>query len=1609
MQKSKRFLALTLAVALLLVFGMSIYLNRSTPIVTEALADELRLKATKEDSAGVDLDTEFVLSGESLLDVEKIRKNLTVEPSINFSVKRPAGKNNQVLIVPKDPLEPNKIYKFTLDSITPNPLKWAFQTKGEFRIVSTLPRNQSSGVPVDTGIEITFSHLNFENLPEYFSISPETPGSFEVHKKTAVFIPDRLEPETLYTVTIKKGLPLAGSSQVLEEDVTFQFETQAEPTSYSFRFFKTNSEFSTKDRPLLQFNFFSWGDKALPHEIEFTVYNYKSAEDFIKAQQERETIPIWAYRSREIYIEDTSKLQQVARFLAPVMEYDYSTFVEFPEPLPAGYYLAEINFDDLKSQTWFQVTDLSLYSAVDKENTYIWVNNLQDGSPASGAKVELYGSDEAAVTDASGLVRLATPQDTSTGIYGVVSKDGLEAVITVPTWHQWDSTWEKSREFAMGYWKYLYLDRSLYKPDDTVYFWGILKPRTEDAGVIDKVTAVLSTGGWRENSDIESIEVKLDDFSFTGSMKLPNLTPGYYDLEIRVGDKTVDSAGFEVQTYSKPAYNIEVKPSKKAVYIGDKVDFEIKASFFEGTPAAFLPIQTHIDGPGQNTVTTDEEGNAILSYVPVFSKEVFSSILYKRLFLTAKLPEAGEITAESLVRVLNNDIDIDVSNKVEGNTATLEIQLDKLTVDKVNSGQYEPWDRDAYKDGPVGNHPVKIEVFREVWERREEGKYYDFINKKVETRYYYEYKKLPYSEAQVTTNSAGKAVYSFPVEDRQSYLVRISAQDFRGNPAVRERQVLGPGFYREYNYKWYNLEGKTVYKAGEEVNLVMKENELQLPTRAQGYLFLMSRKGIQKAYVQDSPEFKTVFDEELIPNFWIRGIYFDGKNYHETYDSLVTYDYGERALKIDIKTDKDEYRPQETVNVEVKVTDKQGKPVKAVVNLNLVDEALYALQDQHVDILRAIYSDTFDSGIKTSFYTHEIPDMPPGGAEHGGEGGSERKDFRDAVLFKTLTTDNKGKAQISFKVPDNLTTWRLTCQAVTKDLWAATKTAPVVVKLPFFVDMVVNDTYLSQDRPLIPLRAFGDQLKAGTSVTYEVALEKEGKTIKDTIPGKAFTMTFWQLPPLESGKYSITVTGKTPDGLKDRLTLSFKVVDSFLSKRQVDFRLLEENLKIKGSEDTLTSLTFTDYQRSQYLNSLLQLQWAQGSRIDQKIAWIMGGKLLDEYFPGTVLNDIESGEIDFLKYQTAEGGIALLPYSSAELELSAKLAALLDDAFDKAALADYLFKVAGDPRETRERSIMAFYGLAALGEPVLTELKLLSQQENLTAIEKLYLALAFVEAGDEPSAAGLIKSLIKEKGEDLGHQMRIKVGQDQDDILQATALAAVAASGLNLEEQSKLYAYVLENSRKDILLYIEQLLFLNNALTRLPEKPVSFSYSLEGRQERVTLKPGETYRLILTQEKLETLKFGDIEGQVGVTAVYDAAFDPSLESSSDEVKLSKSYGADGITKNTFDAHDIITITLSYEFGPTAPDGPYIITDFLPAGLKIIKRPYYHGVKQNAAYPLLIDGQKVTFGVYEKKSWSITYYARVINPGEFKAEPAIIQNLKSGKIYSITKEERIQIK
>ena len=55
-------------------------------------------------------------------------------------------------------------------------------------------------------------------------------------------------------------------------------------------------------------------------------------------------------------------------------------------------------------------------------------------------------------------------------------------------------------------------------------------------------------------------------------------------------------------------------------------------------------------------------------------------------------------------------------------------------------------------------------------------------------------------------------------------------------------------------------------------------------------------------------------------------------------------------------------------------------------------------------------------------------------------------------------------------------------------------------------------------------------------------------------------------------------------------------------------------------------------------------------------------------------------------------------------------------------------------------------------------------------------------------------------------------------IFRGHSYGCVVAAGTNVEEYNKLQAYLLENSTTDILLYIEQLLFLKEFLPLLPEE-----------------------------------------------------------------------------------------------------------------------------------------------------------------------------------------------
>ena len=1609
---SVKYKAMIVAASLVIIAAMVFFwtAGRGNVPLTKAQAAEIAMTATLTDSTGVALSSNFVIQAPGYIDPQVAAKELTVEPGIPVQVK--AGKKSgELMVVPLAPLQPDQIYSFSLSLPEAPQLKWAFQTRGQFRVNGSLPRDETTGVPVNTGIEIDFSHQDFAKVDDYFEISPQVKGRFEIHKKTISFVPESLEPATIYTVTIKKGLKLNNSDQSLLEDYRFSFETgdlpQENPSDSQMDVIDQTMEFTTSEVPIVPLSYYnSQSGSDLP-EADVVVYRYPSAADYIAQLQAREDIPVWAYSSRRSYLEDPAKLTKVTAFAAALKKSQYDTLLQFPAALPNGFYLAQITVQKNQRQLWFQVTDLGIYALQDEKIAQVWLHHLKDGSPAEAARVSLAGSSTFSLTDQSGLAQLAYQPEEGHDLYLLAQSDGQETVLPLLPQTYGPLTMDKVDQADL-FWKYLYLDRGLYRPDDTLNYWGLLKARQADGPAPAEIT--LAVTKWEDWQAVDVLEqpVVMAGSSFTGGIRLPNLLPGNYSLELRQQGQLMTSQWFAVADYAKPAYRVTAAPGSKAMLAGGTVQFAVDARCFEDTPVPGLLLHYSLDQEG--SLRTDAQGAAKLDYTPKYQRQEGSPVNYHYLYLNAQLPEVGEISAETSVIVLNTDIEIKGSGQIVDGQGHLDLQINRLTVDKVNSGQSDPWLEDAFFLGSGGRQEIQLAVYRQDWDKIPDGDYYNFITKQVEKRYRYEEKRVQVALEVIQSGSSGKARYSFPAEAKKSYWVEATAKDSQENAAVCLTYLPGEE-QPQQGEDWYYLTSQQAgdqYQVGDEAVLQMKNQDKAVADRPGSFLFLQSSQGLQGKFLQDNGRFTTVFKDENIPNTWIRGVYFDGRYYHETPDYLLAFNPQSKALKIKVTLDKKEYKPGDTVRASVSVRDQRGRPVQTELNMNLVDEALFALQDQQVDFLQNLYGDYLGNGVISSGSSHLPPIQIGGGAEQGGEGGALRENFQDAAFFKTVTTAKNGYASFSFQVPDNLTSWRLTYHGLSEDLQAGSGAEQIKVRLPFFADLVASRSYLTGDQPTIYLRALGTELDADSLVYYTVRLEGLPEKFEKNFQGKAFLTMPVVLPQLPAGSFKLKVFVRSAKGSQDALALSMKVADTYLVQDKVDDLLLSNQTKIKGAADAPTTMIFSDYQRSQYLTILQSMAGVTGMRLEEKIAGRLAGELLKTYFPDQTG---PAGDEAFspLSYQTESGGLAALPYGSADLGLSAKAAALLPDLFDSHALAGYFYHILNDPLENRERVIVALWGLASLHQPVLGDIALLEKAGDLSVKEQLLLILANQSIGNRQPAAKTLAALLKKSGQAEGGFLRLDTGRDSDDVVEVTALAAMAAAMADSPSGHPLQEYVVANEPLEILAYPEQLIYLRENLPRLDDQPVSFSYDLAGSKHDVELAAGKSFKLICPADQLASLSFSAVQGKVGVSVKYQAALDQLPSAGVDGTTLSRSYTVSGKAVTAFSAGDLVMVKIAYQMGAKSPKGLYQIADYLPAGLKIIEKTFRPDlVQENLGWPVEIAGQRAVFLV-SQRSGSFHYYARVINAGRFTAENSIIQATSTGRVYALSPQVSVVIK
>lgn len=306
--------------------------------------------------------------------------------------------------------------------------------------------------------------------------------------------------------------------------------------------------------------------------------------------------------------------------------------------------------------------------------------------------------------------------------------------------------------------------------------------------------------------------------------------------------------------------------------------------------------------------------------------------------------------------------------------------------------------------------------------------------------------------------------------ENASYIVLAKVKDLRGN----EFSIAKDFYYADYipsddndndsDFKIKVL--KDTYKVGDEAKIKIKN-----PHPNSYVLITKERFGIIEHFVKllktsneivsipvnenDMPGVKitaslmkkrnkSIEPEEVDDDYWLRIGRYDEEGKPQIFTSsskfLVTGD--EKELNINVNVDKSKYSPRSEVKVNLNVKNKNNQGVVSEVSLICLDESVYDLIKEGFKYFNPYYY--FKGVLSDNDYVinYSLIERLLGrvkftkGLNPAGDGNEEsnaRKDFRYVAYYNpSIITDNEGNASVSFKLPDNLTSFKVIAIAVNK-------------------------------------------------------------------------------------------------------------------------------------------------------------------------------------------------------------------------------------------------------------------------------------------------------------------------------------------------------------------------------------------------------------------------------------------------------------------------------------------------------------------------------------------------------------------------------------------------
>ena len=966
---------------------------------------------------------------------------------------------------------------------------WSFTTLAPPLVVATTPRQGAQFAYASDRLTITFNReMDQQSVEERLKVEPAIANMKLLWQGKQLVIGGNLRPSTTYKIFLPSGAKDAKYGLAITNDFAWSFTTtQQYPYLAIINIGRYGVTAADKPTTLkLQ--------SVNVSRVDLALYKFDT-ETYIKSlgfsydrwrtfKPQGEPIKTWS-------ITPSAKIDQ------------YVTQDVTLDALPAGmYFLTAKSAEGVNDTQVLVATKTALTLKRTTDQVLVWATNIADGSPVNKLLLTFYNSKGETVgtgaTGADGLFE-GTIKETRGDLHVIGMRENDIAAVS-DTWEQGIEPWRfdgvqyQWEQMKRTYRVYVYTDRPLYRPGQTVFFKAIV--RADDDGAYSQppegTPVKIKVGDW-QNRVLYEKTLKTTAFgSLADSFVInPEAGLGTYQIIATIGDESYENT-IQVEEYRKPEYAVSVKMDREAYINGDMITATIRANYFFGGAVSGAQVHWTLYQNDYYFWWSGGDydfGNVAEQRYWGYGKEISSgdATLNANGEFTLKLP--ANISQEERSQVYTLEATVtDAANQPQSAVARAIVHRGDFYIgmkpttyvaDKGKEARFDVQTLDA-SGKALGRIALSYSINLINWDCKRTT---DNQGRRI---WNCDEVKTEIQRGDLTTDANGKYRLAFVPPRGGSYRVDAQGRDARGNRVLGQTWLWVSDHSQFLAWRFDNNDrielvlDKKEYRVGDTAKVL-----IQSPYEKATALVTLERgKILSKRLVpldSNSATIEIPITDNHFPNVYVgvvlipQGGMPDGIPSFKMGLENIKVVSNAKNLNVSVAAAKPQYAPQDKAVFNIRTTDANGKPVSAEVSLSVVDKAVLALaQNFGADIVEAFYGKR-DLAVKTSqsltVFIERVNRREDFGGG-GGDGEEVRKIFPDIAYWNpTIVTDANGNASVEVKLPDNLTTWTAIANGVTAQTQVGKGTGETMVTK----DLIV--------RPVLPrFLNVGDQATLGAII-----------------------------------------------------------------------------------------------------------------------------------------------------------------------------------------------------------------------------------------------------------------------------------------------------------------------------------------------------------------------------------------------------------------------------------------------------------------------------------------------------------------------------------------------